>query len=192
VFVHDPRAPLRSAGGHSCCFEALAPIGPRDQRPSETWNDLLVYESAPVAGSVRLAGEVRAELNVSFSGTSADFVCRLVDVHPCGASYNLADAVVRIDRESPRTYVGTTIEPDGDGFRVSLPVGHTYVELREGHCLRLEVGGSSYPAYARNWNGGPPRLAPTDFRGAMSIQEIAHDCARPSALVLPMVQGRLA
>jgi uncharacterized protein len=191
VFVHDPRAPLRSAGGHSCCFEAFAPVGPRDQRRSEVWNDLLVYESAPVGETVRVAGEVRAELHVSFSGISADFVCRLVDVHPCGAAYNLADSVVRIDRVSPRAYAGTTIDSDGDGFRISLPLGHTYVELREGHCLRLEVGGSSYPAYARNWNGAPPRLAPTDFAGAMSIQEVAHDRAHPSALVLPVVEGRL-
>ena len=102
VIVSDPRAPLVSTGGHSCCFEAVAPIGPRDQRGQEAWNDLLVYESPALAADLVLAGEVAASLAVGFSGDSADFVVRLVDVQPCGASYNLVDSVVRLDHRRSR------------------------------------------------------------------------------------------
>jgi putative CocE/NonD family hydrolase len=192
VFVHDPRAPLQSAGGHSCCFETVAPIGPRDQRRSETWNDILVYESAPVSQLLVIAGEVRAELYVRFSGVSADFVARLVDVHPCGDAYNLVDTVIRIDRDRRTRHARAEIEPAGSGaFRLSLALGATYVRLSEGHKLRLEIGGSSYPAYARNWNGRSPSIAPTDFAGAMSLQEVLHDREHPSALVLPVLEGHL-
>ena len=40
------RAP--SIGGHSCCLNFVAPMGPADQRPAEEFNGVLVYTSEPL------------------------------------------------------------------------------------------------------------------------------------------------
>src|SRR3954452_17453009 len=49
VFVYNPLAPVLSAGGHSCCLAALAPMAPVDQGALEAQKTVLVYTSEPLA-----------------------------------------------------------------------------------------------------------------------------------------------
>ncbi|MDX2694589.1 CocE/NonD family hydrolase C-terminal non-catalytic domain-containing protein [Streptomyces ipomoeae] len=58
--------------------------------------------------------------------------------------------------------------------------------FRAGHRLRVHVTSSSFPRWDRNLNTGEPVDRGTDFRPAR--QEIAHDAARPSRIVLPVVR----
>jgi len=53
-----------------------------DQRFAATRPDVLVFQSAPLAGSVTLAGPLKATLYVSTTGTDADWVVKLIDVFP--------------------------------------------------------------------------------------------------------------
>ncbi|MEZ5351825.1 MAG: CocE/NonD family hydrolase [Bryobacteraceae bacterium] len=53
-----------------------------DQRHASTRPDVLVYQTEPLDGDVTLAGPFTASLQVSVTGTDADFVVKLVDVYP--------------------------------------------------------------------------------------------------------------
>ena len=48
VYTYDPVGPHPGHGGHSCCFEDVAPMGPADQYHREVNNGVLVYTSAPL------------------------------------------------------------------------------------------------------------------------------------------------
>ncbi|MBS1497321.1 MAG: CocE/NonD family hydrolase [Bacteroidetes bacterium] len=53
-----------------------------DQRFAATRPDVLVYETAELTNNVTLTGKITADLQVSLSGTDADFVVKLIDVLP--------------------------------------------------------------------------------------------------------------
>lgn len=53
-----------------------------DQRFAATRPDVLVYETEPLDEDVTIAGPFKASLQVSVTGTDADFVVKLVDVYP--------------------------------------------------------------------------------------------------------------
>lgn len=53
-----------------------------DQRFASTRPDVLVYQTAPLAEDVTIAGPVAPKLVVSTSGTDADWVVKLIDVYP--------------------------------------------------------------------------------------------------------------
>ncbi|MFD0466959.1 CocE/NonD family hydrolase C-terminal non-catalytic domain-containing protein [Nonomuraea thailandensis] len=65
------------------------------------------------------------------------------------------------------------------------PTGYRFLR---GHRLRVQVAGGAFPRFARNHGTGEPvgeavRTRPTRF-------EIFHDAVRPSALMLPVFEGR--
>jgi hypothetical protein len=53
-----------------------------DQRFAATRPDVLVYQTEPLDGDVTLAGPFTASLQVSVTGTDADFIVKLIDVYP--------------------------------------------------------------------------------------------------------------
>jgi uncharacterized protein len=53
-----------------------------DQRFAARRPDVLVYETEPLEGDLRVAGPLKAKLHVSVTGTDADFVVKLIDVYP--------------------------------------------------------------------------------------------------------------
>ena len=53
-----------------------------DQRFAAVRPDVLVYESAVLTDSIQLAGPIEAQLQVSMTGTDADFIVKIIDVLP--------------------------------------------------------------------------------------------------------------
>src|SRR6185295_4799139 len=53
-----------------------------DQRHAAERPDALVYETAPLAEDLTIAGPIKVSLNVSTTGTDSDFVVKLIDVYP--------------------------------------------------------------------------------------------------------------
>ena len=53
-----------------------------DQRFASQRPDVLVYQTAPLDHDMIVAGPVKVNLQVSTTGTDADFVVKLVDVYP--------------------------------------------------------------------------------------------------------------
>lgn len=53
-----------------------------DQRFASRRPDVLVYESAPLAQQITLAGPITVDLYVSTTGTDCDWIVKLIDVYP--------------------------------------------------------------------------------------------------------------
>jgi putative CocE/NonD family hydrolase len=53
-----------------------------DQRFASQRTDVLVYQTEPLEEDLIVAGPIKVKLNVSTTGTDADFVVKLIDVYP--------------------------------------------------------------------------------------------------------------
>jgi len=158
-YHHRPGNPVPTVGGALLPGAALA--GPFDQRAIERRPDVLVYTSEALDADLEVTGPLRVELWVSSSAPLADFIARLVDVHPDGRALNLCEGIIR-----------TSVAP-GSLSRASIDLGATSNVFRAGHRLRLDICSSSYPHYAPNTHAAE--------------QTIFHDGAHPSHLVLPII-----
>ncbi|GII78845.1 peptidase S15 [Sphaerisporangium rufum] len=171
-FRYHPGFPTPALGGPTL----LGNSAPRDNRPLEARADVLVYTGAPLAAGLEVIGPVAAEIYVRAGTPHTDLVVRVCDVAPDGTSLNVCEGVRRLAPGTP---------PAGeDGVRrveVELwPVAHRF---RRGHRIRVQIAGGAYPRLARNLGTGEPLAS--GATGVPADQEIFHDPAHPSAVVLP-------
>ena len=76
------------------------------------------------------------------------------------------------------------IEP-GVVYRYEIDLWATSQVFKCGHCIRVTVASSDFPAYSRNLNTGKNNHTTTDMQ--VAHQRIHHDRARPSHIVLPII-----
>ena len=185
-FRYDPLDPVPTVGGKTL-MPTIATAGIEDQSAVAARDDVLVYETPPLAEPVELHGPVRVELWASSSAVDTDFTAKLVDVAPDGFAANLADGIVRArHRDSPRTR-SAPLEP-GVPTRFTLDLwdlAHTFLP---GHRLRLEVSSSNFPRFDRNTNTGNELGLDGPDDVVVAEQRVYHDAERPSALVLPVAR----
>jgi uncharacterized protein len=190
-FVYDPANPVPTIGGPLCCEPQRWPTGPRDQRPAEARDDVLVYSTAPMAEDVDVTGPVSLELYAKSSAVDTDFTAKLVDVWPNGFAQNLTEGIIRAryrdSREKPE------LMNPGQVYKLTIDMWATSNVFKKGHVLRLEVSSSNFPRFDRNLNNGAVRYvksseAPSTFVSATNV--VLHDVEHPSALVLPIVPGK--
>ncbi|MEN3539801.1 CocE/NonD family hydrolase [Microbispora sp. ZYX-F-249] len=170
-YRYDPAHPTPVIGGPVL----IGNSEPRDNRRLEARRDVLVYTSEALARDTDMIGPVSAELFVRTGREHTDFVVRVCDVHPDGASMNVCEGVRRLTPQ---------LRADEDGVRrveIDLwPMGHRF---RRGHRIRVQVASGAYPRIARNPGTGAPLTAGTPM--VASDQEILHDPRHPSAVILP-------
>ena len=171
-YRYDPADPTPSLGGP--VLLSREPVV--DNRPLEARPDVLTYTTAPLPSTVEAVGPVRVELWVRADSPHFDLFARVCDVDADGASWNVSDALMRIE---PGRF-----EPAEDGSRrVAFdlwPIGHRFAV---GHRIRLQVSSGAHPRYARNAGTGEDLATATELR-PVDI-EVLHDAERPSVLVLP-------
>ena len=184
-FRYDPADPVPSVGGNNCCGTPT-PAGPKDQRPIEGRQDVLVYTSEPLQEPLEVTGPVKVVLYASSNAPDTDFVAKLVDVHPDGSSYNMAEGIIRARyRESLSRPVPMT---PGEVYRFEIDLVGTSVEFRKGHRIRVHVTSSHFPQFDRNPNTGAPFGTTAELR--IAEQTIYHDAERPSHVLLPVIPAR--
>ena len=59
-----------------------------DQRFAARRSDVLVYETGILEEDITLAGDILANLQVATTGTDADWIVKVIDVHPSAAEEN--------------------------------------------------------------------------------------------------------
>jgi len=181
-FDYDPQNPVRTIGGRLCCGSQTTP-GPYDQRPNESRPDVLVFSTPPLERDLEVTGNVRLELFASSSAVDTDFTALLADVDPSGYARFLTDGIVRGRyRESTES---TSLMDPGRVYKLEVDLWATSNLFKAGHRVRLYVSSSNFPRFNRNLNTGEPTLGST--RAVKARQEVHHDAARPSALVLPVI-----
>jgi len=128
-------------------------------------------------------GPVTAALHAMSSAPDTDWVIRLTDVHPDGTSRLLADGILRA-RYRESTTRPTPIEPNRV-YEFPVDLWATANTFLPGHRIRVAVTSSSFPRFDRNLNTGGP--IGVEAAGRPALNTVFHDAARPSRIVLPVV-----
>lgn len=186
-FVYDPADPVPSWGGANSGPARVLPMkrGPRDQRVTLYRHDVLAYYSAPLAEPLEVTGNVRLVLFAASSALDTDFTAKLMDVAPGGDARLVCDGVVRA-RYRKGMEKAEFLTP-GQIERYEIDLWFTSNEFQAGHRIALAVSSSNFPRICRNLNTGGNNE--TDSHFVSAHQTVFHDAARPSHLLLPVVQG---
>jgi len=185
-YTYDPASPVQTIGGPLCCDGEHLPPGPRDQRPVEARDDVLIYSTPPMAQDMEVTGPVSLELYAKSSAVDTDFTAKLVDVGPDGFAQNLTEGILRTRYRDSRE-MPALINP-GEVYKLNLDLWATSNVFRKGHVLRLEISSSNFPRFDRNLNTGED--AKFAQRYVSATNGIYHDTQHPSSLVLPVVLPR--
>jgi putative CocE/NonD family hydrolase len=184
-FRYDPDDPVPSVGGNNCCGTPTS-SGPQDQRQIEGRRDVLLYTSDILQQEIEVTGPVKVVLFAASDGPDTDFVAKLIDVHPDGASYNMAEGIVRA-RYRESVGMPRPLTP-GEVTRFEIDLVGTSVAFQKGHQIRVHVTSSHFPQFDRNPNTGDPFGTTKEVRVAQ--QTIYHDASRPSHILLPVIPSR--
>ena len=191
-YDYDPANPMPTRGGnHSIgpwneAYKELIWCGPCDQRPNEARADMLVYTGAPLAADLEVTGPIVLRLWAKSSARDTDFVGRLVDVYPDGRAINITEGVVRARFRHGDWAHPQLLAPD-EIAEYTIDLLCTSNVFLAGHRLRLEVTSSNFPLWDRNLNTGDNPNTTTAMLTAR--QQILHDAAHPSRVVLPVIAG---
>ena len=187
-FVYDPRDPVPSMGGHSCCSWTGTAQGQFDQSPVEQRADVLVYTGPVLTGAVDVTGPVSVTLSASSDAVDTDFTAKLIDVYPDGTAVNISSGIQRASyrdsQEAP-----TPIEP-GTVYAYTIRLWPTSNLFRPGHRIRVEISSSDFPQYDPNPNTGKSFATSAEARPAR--QTIHHEAAHLSYITLPVVPAGLS
>jgi hypothetical protein len=204
-YVSDPSRPVPYVGHVQIGMQS--DYMTEDQRFAAQRQDVLVYQTEPLAEDLTVAGPIGVTLHVSTSGTDSDFVVKVIDVYPGtypqpgwpGAQPPPANFVrmggyQQLVRGEPfrgkfrRGFEqGVPFEPgQPDVIRFELPdVAHTF---RSGHRLMVQVQSSWFPLTDRNPQTfvDIPSARPQDFQKA--TQRVFRSLARASAITLSVLR----
>lgn len=172
-----------------------------DQRFASRRPDVMVYESEVLSKDIVLNGPLVADLQVSTSGTDADFVVKLIDVFPddypnpvpnpreieMGGYQMLVRGEVmrgkfRDSFSNPKAFV------PGEITRVSFKLPDVAHAFLKGHKIMVQIQSSWFPLVDRN----PQKFvdiyhaSEDDFQKA--THRIYHDANHVSSIILPIVK----
>jgi len=171
-----------------------------DQRFASTRPDVLVYETDTLKEDLTLSGKILADLQVSITGTDADFIVKLIDVLPDNepnvkniprgiqmAGYQrLVRAEVmrgkfRNSFEKPEPF-----EP-GKPTNVKFSLNDVAHTFKKGHRIMVQVQSSWFPLVDRN----PQKFMRISDANEDDFQKatirIYHDAVNASRIVLPVL-----
>jgi putative CocE/NonD family hydrolase len=148
-------AEIRTIEGHLFMVE--------DQRFAWTRPDVLSYQTDPLQADLTIAGPITANLNVSTTGTDADFVVKLIDVYPGNApdpkpnpqnirmggfQMLLAGDILRAKFRNSFSNPEPMVPDKVTGL--VFPLGDKYHTFLKGHRIMVQVQSSWFPMFDRN------------------------------------------
>ena len=176
-FVYDPRDPVPTLW-----TEAMFTV-PADQRPHAKRQDILVYQTEPLAEVVEVTGYPEVVLHAASSAPDTDFFARLIDVAPDGSSRDVASGMVRA-RYRKGLDKSRLLEP-GTAAKFVIRMGPTANEFQPGHRIRLDITSSDFPNYDVNHNTAADQNV--DATRVTALQTIHHGGWLSSRLILPVI-----
>jgi putative CocE/NonD family hydrolase len=119
-----------------------------DQRFASKRNDVLWFQTDTLKAPLTVAGKVTADLQVSMTGSDADFIVKLIDVLPDGTQRLVRAEVMRgkfrNSFEQPEAFVPGKVS----SVRFELPdASHQFLP---GHRLMVQIQSSWFPLVDRN------------------------------------------
>lgn len=200
TYQFDPRNPVPTLGGNISSQGTLMFQGAADQRcrldfwlcsdtkPLSARNDVLVFQTPPLANDIEVTGRLVVKLWASSNALDTDFTAKLVDVYPpnadfpAGVDLNIADSIVRARY---RNGLGRAelLKP-GQPYEFTIEMYPTSLVFKRGHRIRLDVSSSNFPRFDINPNTGEPLN--NNRRSQLAENTIYLDAKHPSQIILPV------
>jgi putative CocE/NonD family hydrolase len=200
-FTFDPKNPVPTIGGNISSGNDIMLQGAWDQRGGEhVWNwpkplplsarnDVLVFQTEPLAEDTEVTGEIEVKLWMSSTAVDTDFTAKLVDVYPPSEDYpggfdlNIGDGIARA-RFRDSLQEEKLMKP-GEVYPITVKLYPTSNVFKKGHRIRVDVSSSNFPRFDVNPNTGEPLAQ--NRRVETCVNTIYHDPQRPSHILLPVV-----
>jgi putative CocE/NonD family hydrolase len=184
TYQYDPQSPVPTTGGNNCCGTPT-PSGPRDQRPLEQREDVLVYTSEFLEKPLTIAGPVKMKLHAATDGPDTDWMIKLVDVHPNGFAMPVSEGILRAKFREGLDKI-KLLTPD-KVYEYEIEMTGTANVFQPGHRIRVDITSSNFPQFDRNPNTGEPLGTSTKTR--IAKQSIHFGGTEISHILLPVVSG---
>lgn len=181
-YSYDPNNPVPTTGGNNCCGTPTV-AGPRDQRPVEARDDVLVYTSEALSEPVAIAGPVKMNLFAATDGRDTDWMVKLVDVDPNGVAMNVAEGILRARFRNGVDKM-ELLAPN-QVYEFAVDMAGTANVFQAGHKIRVDITSSNFPQFDRNPNTGDDLGVSGKVRTAK--QTIHSGGSRASHILLPVV-----
>lgn len=181
-YIYDPANPVPTTGGNNCCGTPTQ-AGPRDQRPLERREDILVYTSDFLKDTITIAGPVRIKLHAATDGPDTDWMIKLVDVYPDGYAMPVSEGILRARFREGLDKM-KLLKP-GQTYEYDIEMTGTANAFLPGHRIRVDITSSNFPQFDRNPNTGEPLGSSAKTR--IARQTIYHGGTTPSHIILPVV-----
>jgi hypothetical protein len=173
-----------------------------DQRFAARRPDVLVYELPVQEQDLCVAGPIQAELWVSTTERDADWIVKLIDVHPHDAPENPATrpghtmsnyhALVRAEvfrgRFRERADKAIPFEPNTPAL-VRFPLWDVLHTFRKGHRLQIQVQSTWFPLVDRNPQRWVERIAEAREEDFVRATHTLHRSELHASRVLLPVRG---
>lgn len=166
-----------------------------DQRFASRRPDVLSYETSVLNSDITLAGNMLANLNVSTTGTDADWVLKVIDVYPDTAVNNkftrpgesMSGYQQLVRSEAFRGKYRKSLEfpipfNAGELSQVNFELQDILHRFKKGHRIMVQIQSSWFPLIDRNPQQfmNIMKAQPTDFKSATNT--VSTDRNSPSFL----------
>jgi uncharacterized protein len=177
-FLSDPAHPVADI------YDAY---GAHDYRALAGREDVLVFDSEPMAIDTEVTGPITAEMFVSAEVKDFDLWVRLLDVAPDGTAFNLMSPGLDVLRASWRNEALKPELPEpGKIYKLTLDRMLTSNTFLKGHKIRVQISGAFYPHFSRNLQTGESEITSKDSRAGRIM--LHHDAEHASRIILPMIE----
>jgi putative CocE/NonD family hydrolase len=160
-----------------------------DQRFAQARQDVLTYQTDPLAEDLTVAGPIAPTLFVSTTGTDSDFVVKLIDVYPENKGDPLSGYEQLVRGEPFRGKFRNSFEhPEpfkpGEVARIEYTMPDIYHCFQKGHRIMVQVQSSWFPLIDRNPQTFTdiPNAKPEDFQKA--TERLYHSAPHASFILL--------
>jgi len=194
-FIYNPQQPTPSLCGNVFNFVRA---GECDQQTVNCRDDVLIFDTEPLATDIIVVGRPRVRLPLRTSLPAFDMHLLLCDVHPDCQSFNVCSGFTRSTRplkkakshedmqsmRGPSLLVGD-IEPTITSLE--LQMWGTSKRFMKGHRIRLQLSGGAYPQSARNFGDSEQQVEETPLQIQPCVFEVLHCKDLPPALWMPLL-----
>lgn len=191
-FVSDPARPVPFTAEPTDRLTTQYMV--EDQRFAAARPDVLVYHSEVLESDLTLAGPLTADLLVATTGTDADWIVKLIDVHPVGDDRALSGYQQLIRGEPFRSRFRDGFDKPralvpNEPTRIKFDMPDVLHTFRRGHRIMVQIQSSWFPLIDRNPQTFVPivNAQPADYRKA--TQCVFHSAPNGSRLVVGVLRS---